>query len=147
MATDDFKNVRITFWNRVKGQLDTGTYGVAYDGLDFDTDAQTAWFEPHLLNEVSLSRRSANRNEEWLFQVNCFTKTGPLQQTPVAIWTMVGVVRDAFEYQGVSSRDWDGAGDPHDVYLLFDEMSAEPIPQDDDHQMMVACTFTGRINE
>lgn len=153
MAADDWKNVRISFWNHVKTQFNSLGYNVSssgnvkYEGKDFNTDGVTKWIEPYILNTVSSSRRSANRKEQWLFQVNCFTKSGPGQENAVEIMQLAGDVRQVFEYQTIDVKDWDAVGDPHDVYLVIGEVNQEPIPTDTDNLMMRACTFSGIINE
>jgi len=145
MATDDFKNFRISFWNRVHAQL-AGSYSVKYEGLDFDTDAQTQWMEPNILNGNSLSRRASTRNESWLCQVDIYSKTGRNQATPVSIWDLVGAVRDAFDQVTFALQDWDGTGDPTVGYVICGPMDAQPLQTNDDHLMRVVCTFNCRIN-
>lgn len=147
MAIDDYKNVRISFFNRIKTELDGGGRAVKYEGLDFDTQAQTQWFEAHVLNGLGLSHRADMRNESWLFQIDCFAKTGPSDATPVKIWELVGITRDAFDQKAFPLRDWDSNGDPIVGYLKCGPMSAESIPTNDDHLMRVSCTVTARLNE
>ena len=153
MARDDLKNVRISYWNHIKTNLAslgydvTSSGNVKYEGKDFDTDNVTKWFEPHILNTNSFNTRKSQRSETWLFQINCFTKTGPSQENSVEIMQLVGDVRNIFENVTISVKDWDASGDPHDVYMTFGRVNQESLGSDNDNLMMRACTFTGRIRE
>jgi len=153
MAQDDFKNVRISFWNHVKteflalGYDVTSTGNIKFEGKDFDTTNVTKWFEPHILDTNAFNTRKTQRSETWFFQVNCFIKTGPGQEDSVEIMQLVGDVRNVFENKGISVKDWDAVGDPHVVYLITKRINQTPIQSDNDNLMMRACTFQGRIRE
>ena len=147
MATDDMKNVRITFWNTIKTAYDDTGESVKYEGLDFDTDAVETWVEPHILSgSRRAGTRSGVRNEDWLFQIDHYAKTGPQSSTrPVDIWDLVGITTDTFSQQTIDLKDWDDTGDPVVGYILCDEVDAVRLPTEDDHLMRVTSTIRARI--
>lgn len=147
MATDDIRNTRISFWNRINASLDTGTYGVKYEGLDFNTDAHNGWFEPKYFGFVDRNHRTANRSERHAFQVASFVRTGPEQSTPIILRTLTGMARDAFRDTTISIKDWDAAGNPHSIYMEFVDYEEIQIPEDDEHLLHIVSAFYGVIDE
>jgi hypothetical protein len=146
MASDDRRNVRISFWNRVKTELHAN-YPVKFDGLDFDTAIQTAWYEPKMLDGIDGQHRIGSRNEKHLFQIDVYTKTGPDEETPLKILELEGLVYVAFRDYIQSIKDWDADGNPHSVYMRYVDWESGPGPVEDEHEMRTICKFAGIINE
>jgi hypothetical protein len=148
MATDDFKNVRISFWNRIKTQYDDAGENVKYEGLDFDTEAVETWVEPQMLSIAGRSRRTSMRNEDWLFQIDHYAKVGPQSSTnPVQIWDLVGITRDSFDQQTFDLKDWDAVGDPTVGYLICKPIDLVEGPTEDDQLLRQIATIRARINQ
>ncbi len=128
----EFRNVEVTVLTRFDDQL-SGTAPIDLPGVDFDSKAETNWFEPRILGPTSAPARRGERNETWILNVNCYADTGEtsagvqkqnIHRTKELADAVIGV----FNQADLNLQDWGAGGDPVIGVLRFEEPQGNPIP-------------------
>ena len=130
--SDNTRNVRVSFMNRVQDDLET-TEGltVRWPGTAFGTSGNSEWIAPHDLGftPLPINANSNPRHENWTFQINCFARMGesPDQTSAYRIDQLVDLVIDTFRWLELDVGDWTSGGSPVIGTLQFLQPDVTPV--------------------
>ncbi len=146
---DDLRDVRVSILKNFETALDTAN-DIDWEGIDFDTDASTAWLQPRLLGPVPRASRDGARDETWILNVNCFAKLGEDSQGDALEglhkhWELADLVRDQYSQKSIAVQDWSAVGDPTIAYLRFAEAAVTPVSTPDESLLQLNISITGTI--